>query len=341
MLFRLLFSLSWPLVLIFSTFSPQPAEAVVSLLKPPSSYEELAKERLARPNPKDILSIEVKAKIRSKLEKRMGFELQKNPVQISVDGEKLKPAKTLDELILRLQEMLIRIEQGSHTSVAVEIESEKFYLHRKPLGEGVTGIVFQTLTESRVVKFPSPDVVGLNALLDEGFILPHVEKLEAAGLHVAEPLAIHPLGLYAIKRAAPPVNVTQVLLRSKLMHFEHGHVVRASAKEAAQILKHDPNLRAIAAMVMKMVKTRRSFDALNLDLGPANLHFEYNAIGQEHLVLVDTGRSGQSTKLAIDSIRSFDDYLTFAEGIMNRYVNTGIMRAGGAVTCSALFAPAA
>lgn len=315
-----------------------------------TDLEQAAKVALAISSPKDILPAEIKLKIREKLERRIGQELSANPVQIVVDGRRLKPAADIDSLVLRLQEMTILIEGAVGHHVALELAGHKVTIERKILGEGITGVVHAVVGEKRsgntVIKLPAPSVVGINAIIDESYILPYVQKLGEIGLRVAAPLEVHPLGLFSTKERAHPMNVTSVLLKAGILQIRDGGARRASDAELAKILASNTLARGVSISVMQMIEARKQVDGLALDLGPDNLHVQERVQGEAtKLVLVDTGRSNTVTKAKIDAITTFSQFVDFAEGAVNRYIRTGVLKiaptAAPALSCDMVLVPAA
>jgi hypothetical protein len=245
--------------------------------------------------------------------------------QFSVEGRQLKPASTVEDLIQRMNEFQQRIARSEKESVAVMIDGRNFEIDRVALGEGLTGIAYEIRGESSVLKLPQAHAIAFKAMMKEAETVNQQGTLERAGLAVAKSLAVHPFGLYAVKEKAPERNLTEYLIQQKLIEVsgEDAPVVRRISETQLALALRNPSLHLLAGRVEEMLRARRHFEKLRLDLGPDNLHLVTRAGEVQKLVLVDLGASSESTKNLIDGLQTFSDYLTFSEKIIGRYVQSG------------------
>ncbi|MES3037671.1 MAG: SDR family NAD(P)-dependent oxidoreductase [Bdellovibrionota bacterium] len=288
--------------------------------------EAEAQIRLANPPWKNAIPDAALVEARQALEQIYGKKLQRSDLILTVDGIALKSPKNINDLFVRLQEFLIRIEKSPNEVVKIQIANSKFEIERKSLGSGLTGIVFKIHGKNNAIKLPLPHPLGIKSLMEEISAIEKHQALLAAGLETPRSIRVNKMGLFSLKELAPSLTLTQLMMEAGLIRVNAGNQVeRVDASKLATL--NTPEVKAIRDAVAKAIEARKQFPELRLDLGPDNFHVEKKSDGSLRLILVDIGASGNSTKEKLDRVSSFSDYLDFSSEIVARYIKTGVYRA--------------
>jgi len=251
---------------------------------------------------------------------------------IYVNGTLISYNKSIEELLAGLESLPKAIAASSSEPVEVKFGEKVVMINKKPLGEGMIGAVYQIAGKNEVIKISKPNSVALVAMLDEGDIATAVQKVVQEESFSTKTLEVSSHGIFGIKEKATGVKLTDLLIEKGFIKFspnESGSYRAELLKDdMLAALKTDPSMKQIAEEIEHMMELRKKYPLLISDLGPDNLFVSHSGEAPKinvKLSLVDIGLSGPSTRMKFDQAVGFKGYLEVAEGLVNRYLDTGVL----------------
>ncbi len=144
---------------------------------------------------------------------------------------------------------------------------------------------------------------------------------------------VSPHGIFGIKEKANGLKLTDVLIENGYVRFlpKDGGGVNAvmDYQKINEGLKKDPLLKQLSLEVEHLMELRKKYPTYISDLGPDNLIVKLTNEKPpkiEGVSLVDIGMSGPATRAKFDQADGFLGYLNVSEGLINRYIDTGVMK---------------